>query len=208
MSAEPADYIHNNIEFQQAIAKWQNSGGTFGVAYAMLCAAYGRGGAGQDSVADEARSVVPDASPQNAAEGQKTIADEAMHEVPDAAAERSGEGQSTGADEARRHVPGSASSRLLPGHARHGMASISAVQGTMSKSLFDRIKLPDGRTLREVRWSECPNLATRYRRLSRILMALWAHGKPVDPNTTVDNLINDAGLKQIVDAVEKFNDIH
>jgi hypothetical protein len=207
MSAEPADYIHN-IEFQQAIAKWQNSGGTFGVAYAMLCAAYGRGDAGHRQVAEEASIDVPDASPQDAAEGQRTIADEATEFVPDAAPERSGEGHSTHADKAIHPVPISASARVLPGHAKHGMASISAVQGTMSKSLFDRIKLPDGRTLREVCWSECPNLATRYRRLSRILMALWAHGKPVDPNTTVDNLINDAGLKQIVDAVEKFNDIH
>jgi hypothetical protein len=155
-------FVPRNIKFQIAIARYQNSGGEYGVALAMLNAAFGRGSEGQK----------PEA------------ADKAGNREPDAAA------------------------RKMPGHARRGAAAIGAVQGTMQKSLFDSTILPDGRTLREVKWSECPRLSRRYRYLSRVLMAIHNVGIPADPNDTIDNLVNEDGLKEIISAVERFNDIH
>ena len=100
----------------------------------------------------------------------------------------------------------SATSR--PGHAKRGAIAIASVQGTMAKSLFDTTILPDGRKLREVRWSECPALATKYRRVSRILMAVHNAAIPPDPSVTLDAIVNDAELNNIIASVEKFNEIH
>jgi hypothetical protein len=164
--------FRHNIEFQIAISKFQNNGGEYGVALAMLNAAYGRS-EGQHDVA---------------ADGQRVPAD----------ASRPGAGQPSGANKVERAMP-------APGHAKRGAGSINAVQGTLAKSLFDSIVLPDGRRLRDVRWAECPMLAARYQRLGRILMACRNFAVPPDASMTLDNVVPEAELQHIVDAVERLN---
>lgn len=194
-----------NVEFQIALAKFQNNGGQYGVALAMLNAAYGKGSEGRVVIAD-GQKVDADTSRTDAAKGLGGSADKAVSLKPNAATERSA-GPFNPADKASAEMP-VASPRNLPGHAKRGMVAISAVQETVSKSLFDTTILPDGRRLREVRWSECPNLARRYRKLSRIFMAVHSYIVPADPNATLDNIVPDDRLNEIVSAVEKFNDIH
>lgn len=202
----------HNVKLQIAIARYQNDGGSYGVALAMLNAAYGRGSGGRESVAQSHGSSA-NASPQNDdATGRTATADQAALAPPAASSpghytpNRSA-GQSRLADKANHHVP-DAAARKMPGHAKRGAAAIGAVQAVMHKSLFDSTVLPDGRTLREVRWSECPRLSRRYRYLSRVLMAVHNVGIPADPNDTIDNLVNEDGLREIISAVERFNDIH
>jgi hypothetical protein len=218
--------LPHNIKLQIAIARYQNSGGSYGVALAMLNAAYGRGSEGQLGAAN-GHPIVADASSLNDdAAGRMKAADEAEcllpaasspghHDsavlaegnVPGTISPNRSAGLSELADEAKRGVP-DAAARKMPGHAKRGAAAIGAVQGTLAKSLFDSTVLPDGRRLREVKWSECPRLSRRYRHLSRVLMAIHNVGIPADPSDTIDNLVNEDGLKEIISAVEKFNDIH
>lgn len=198
--------LAHNVKFQLAIAAFQNNGGEYGVALAMLNAAYGRGSQGRMDGAEEAIVSLP-ASPTNAAKGRHRDAEQANKRLPDAAHKRDGAGRTMTADKAGGRLPASVS-RNKPGHAKRGAIAIASVQATVAKSLFDSTTLPDGRRLREVRWSECPGLATKYRRLSRVFMAVHNVAVPADPNTTIDNLVTEDGLKDIISAVERFNDIH
>jgi hypothetical protein len=204
-----AGFIARNVELQLSIAKFQNNGGEYGVALAILNAAYGRGGEGHTGIADAGRARHVDASSSHdGGAGRVEGADKADHTMPvPPSAGRSGEGQTEFAGNAEPSMPSSASTRNKPGHARRGAAAIASAQSTMAKSLFDTTILPDGRRLREVRWSECPALSSRYRHLSRVLMAIHNVGTPSHPDDKLDAVVNDAGLAEIVAAVEKFNDI-
>jgi hypothetical protein len=166
-------FVARNIEFQVAISRFQNNGGEYGVALAMLNAAYGRGSDGHAAGADESQRSNADAS-------------------------RPGAGLAGRAVKARRPLP-------APGHAKRGAPSIGAVQGTLAKSLFDSITLPDGRRLREVRWGECPILASRYQRLARILLACRNFAIPPDADATLDHVVPESELEHIVNAVERLN---
>jgi hypothetical protein len=171
--------IPRNVKFQMALAEFQNNGGEYGVALAMLNAAYGRVASGGTG------------SPKD-------------QSVTDASSTDRSAGHSIDADVVKASVPVAANK---PGHAKRGLRAISAVQDTVSRSLFDTTVLPDGRRLRDVRWSELPELATKYRRLSRIFMAIRNVGTPADTSVTVDQVINEDRLLQIVNAVEAVNDI-
>lgn len=197
-----------NVKFQIAIAEFQNKGGQYGVALAMLNAAYGRGGGGQSENADDAGLGVPSSSPTNAAKGLRKLAEKAGSDMPDAAPYRDGRGRLNPADRASSGEPPPVSTRHKPGHAKRGLAVTQALTEQRMQSLFDTIKLPDGRRLRDVRWRECPELALRYRRLSRILMAVHGHAIPADPETTIDNVVTEDKLGEITLAVELINDIH
>ncbi|MDX0262928.1 hypothetical protein GOC60_17250 [Sinorhizobium meliloti] len=199
--------LPHNIKLQIAIADFQNSGGTYGVALAMLNAAYGRGSEGH-YLGAKRQAIIADASPQNDdAAGHERPAAEAADLVSAASSPNRSAGRSGRTDEVNALLP-NAAARRMPGHAKRGAAAIGAVQPVMQKSLFDSTVLPDGRRLREVKWSECPRLARRYRYLSRLLTAIHSVGVPADPNDTIDNLVNEDRLREIVSAVERFNDIH
>lgn len=181
-----------NGAFMEAVREFQSHGGSFGVAYAIICAAYGKG---KDTTHPH----------QDAAEGQGKGADKAQALSPDAATGR-GEGRKKVADEANPQVP-SASPRFKPGHARRGIAAIAAVQETVAKSLFDSIKLPDGRRLREVSWGEVPRLAQNYTFLARVMTLIHRKGIPVDATEKLDRIVSEDELSEIVSTVEKINDL-
>lgn len=195
--------IPRNVRLQLALAEFQNNGGEYGVALAMLNSAYGRGSRGRSFVADGHAGGAA-ASPTNDGEGRIGDADEAVLRMSSPSTNRSA-GPDIIAEKAVVLMPVAANK---PGHAKRGLKSIRAVQSTVSKSLFDSTILPDGRRLREVRWSECPILASKYRRLSRVLMAIHNVGTPSDPTATVDQIVNEDRLQEIVSAVEVVNDIH
>lgn len=178
-----------NGAFMEAVREFQSHGGSFGVAYAILCAAYGRG---KDPH-------------QDAAEGQAAKADKAWKVSPDAATGR-GDGRTMDAEEAIACLP-TASPRFKPGHARRGIAAIAAVQETVAKSLFDSIKLPDGRRLREVSWGEVPRLAQNYTFLARVMTLIHRKGIPVDATEKLDRIVSEDELSEIVSTVEKINDL-
>ena len=199
--------LQRNVDLQIALAKYQNDGGEYGVALAMLNAAYGKGSEGRVVVASNGRALTADASPTNDGEaGREIAADKAPPVVPASPSTEPGRGVglTSAADKAIECAPSAAS---CPGHAKRGVIAIGAVQGAVAKSLFDETVLPDGRKLRDVRWAECPTLAKKYRRLSRILMAVHNAAIPPDPNASLDTVVSEADLKSIITSVEKFNEI-
>jgi len=163
------------------------------------------GGEGHDAAAGKAslRAPIPSRSYDDA--GLTASADKAIQPVP-ASSPNAAAGHPEIAAPASDIVP-AAASRHAPGHSRRGLRAINSVQEAVSKSLFDTIILPDGRRLRSVRWSETEELAGRYRRLSRILLSIRLHGTPADPNMTVDQLLSEEKLAQMVSAVEAVNDV-
>lgn len=200
--------LQRNVDFQIALAKYQNDGGEYGVALAMLNAAYGKGGRGRPGGAESGQAYPADASLNHDGEtGREIKAGKAVDAVPASPSAEPGrsEGRARSADEANGDMPSAAS---RPGHAKRGVIAIGAVQGAVAKSLFDETVLPDGRKLREVRWAECPTLAKKYRRLSHILMAVHNAAIPPDPNASLDTVVSEADLKSIITSVEKFNEIH
>ncbi len=197
--------LQRNVDLQLALAKYQNDGGEYSVALAMLNAAYGRGGEGRLGSAGNGHVFAAGTTDGEA--GQSSAADRAGSATPASPSTPTGrgEGLSNSADKAVEIVPSAAS---RPGHAKRGVIAIGAVQGAVAKSLFDETVLPDGRKLREVRWAECPTLAKKYRRLSRILMAVHNAAIPPDPNASLDTVVSEADLKSIITSVEKLNEIH
>jgi len=210
-----AGYVPREVRFQVAIAEFLNNGGTLDRAHELIAIAADKmESEGRTDGANTAKTMLPPLR-SNDAKGQVRVAAKAVCAVPEASTKRDAEGRMDIAAMANDTVPSRVSPseagkvlRQQVGHARRGAAAISSVQIVLKKSLFDSIVLPDGRALREIRWSECQGLATRYRKLSRILMAVHNVGVPADADTTLDNLVSEDGLKEIVDAVERFNDIH
>lgn len=196
--------VPRNVKLQMALAEYQNNGGEYGVALAMLNAAYGKGSGGQLCSAGNGPAFPADAPGE---EGHGASADKARPPLPSSPPTERSEGHTSRADQVGRFMP-AAAPRPMPGHAKRGAVAIGAVDHVAVKSLFDTTVLPDGRRLREVRWSECPALATQYRRHSRILMAVHNYAIPPEPSATLDAIVNEAELQNIISAVEKFNEIH
>lgn len=73
-------YVARNVAFQIAISKFQNQGGEFGVAYAMLCAAYGRSSEGHGTAEREDHGTLADAAGRGA--GRASLADKAVAAAP------------------------------------------------------------------------------------------------------------------------------
>lgn len=191
-----------------AISEFLNNGGTVQRAHELVDLAACEMGSEAASLTPEGLNRIASAPPPYAAKGQKGYAERVGSTLPNAAPQRSaGRISSAIAGNASDDLP-VASPRNRPGHAKRGAKAIAAVQATMSKSLFDTTVLPDGRRLREVRWAECPIVAAKYRRLSRIIMAVHNTAVPPDPNTTLDNIVTEDTLKEIIASVERFNDIH
>lgn len=167
-----------DVRFSVALSEFFNHGGTVERAYELVALAAERMG-------KSAKDCVPEAdAPRiDAAKGHRQRADKAGLYVPDAAP------------------------RNKPGHAKRGIAAISAVQETVSRSLFDTTKLPDGRSLREVRWAEVPQLAQRYTFLARVMLLVHRKAVPADPAATLDNIVSEAELTEIIGSVEKLNDL-
>lgn len=86
----------------------------------------------------------------------------------------------------------------MPGHAARGAAAIAAVQPTLAASLFDTFRLPDGRTLRDIRWCDAPVLAMRYGRIGRVIKACHDFAIPADETVTLDVVVPEAELARIL----------
>lgn len=191
---ESAGLSQRDNEFILAIALFENNGGTYERAIELLNAAYRTDGEAGHEVPKGRGSDADPSNPIRSA-GHSRYAKKASGPVPASSDLIPGKGQAV----VRTHL------RKKPGHARRGAAAIASVQETVSRSLFDTIKLPDGRRLREIRWSEVPDLARRYTYLARVMTLCHRTGTPIDPNMTLDQLVKEDELKEIVDATERLN---
>lgn len=58
---------------------------------------------------------------------------------------------------------------------RRGFGVIDAITRIVKRSVFDTYVLPDGRTLRQVRWRELPGLVERYGDTAKVLTRIMQH---------------------------------
>lgn len=200
----------NEVQFEIDLARYLNNGGTVARARAIIDAVDEKGSGGLQTSASNGRLECADASRPNDGEagqprGAAYAAEVPLPASPSPQAGRD-EGHRSNADKATGAAH-SSSPRRLPGHAKRGLTAIASIQGTLAASLFDSIRLPDGRALRNVRWSECVPLASKYRKLSRILLAVHNYAMPAEASTTLDAIVNEEQLAEIVASVEKINDI-
>lgn len=175
--------------FNLALAKYQNNGGTYERALAMLDAAYGKGSGGQAKIPGNGRHVHANTS----RDGDAGRSDDVVKASGDSPASPS---TPVRVVEHKRH---------LPGHAKRGAEAIAAVQPTMAKSAFASIKLDDGRTIAEVRWSEAVPLAQRHSRNARILIAAHNYAIPADPTTPLGEMVPPDEQKNIANMMERIN---
>jgi hypothetical protein len=222
-----AGYLPREVRFSIALSEFLNNGGTIERAHALVDqAAEQMQGNGQVLPTAQTSITVPDALQTYGDKGRVEAAARAMQKVP-ASPNPLGKGLTRDAEKANIAAPVSSTHppeqghlgaaekaiRIVPrsggpGHSRRGLAAIASVQGTIARSLFERTRLPDGRTLREVRWSELPRLAREYRSLSRVFTAIYKHAVPSDPSVTIDLIVKESELQEILTNVERFNDIH
>lgn len=222
-----AGFLPREVRFSIALSEFLNNGGTIGRARALVDQAAERmQGEGRIQGAEKAGSNLPSAlqtdgdkglrqlaakagsdmptSPTSPEKGLLIGAEKAVCALPDSGTNPRAEGLLTQADKAVNLLPSSRG----PGISRRGLSAIASVQGTIAKSLFERTRLPDGRSLGEVRWSELPRLASEYRSLSRVFTAIWKHAVPADPSVNVATIVTETELQEILTNVERFNDIH
>jgi hypothetical protein len=196
----------NDVEFQIAMAKYLNRGGTTARIRALCDAADQRERGGRNEYAAPGRmGNAPLPSPMMARQAsgfvptRLTLACPSRHHPQRSAARAS----PPLAEKAAIVMP-SPPLRSLPGHARRGGFAIAAVQPTIAKSLFDR-RLPDGRRIRDVKWGECPALAQRWIGAGRILLAIYRSAEPLDPLAPLDTIVSEADLQRIVNEQETRN---
>lgn len=190
-----------DAHFWTALAMMKNNGRSKAIVLAFVERAYPEdGNEGHAHVARLGQSKIADVSDGR---GQLVSAEKAMTDLPRppySAEMPIREGRYTDAGKAREALP----SRFPPNPPR-GLSSIAAVQSTMARSLFDVITLPDGRRLRDIRWNDCPALAQKYRRVAHILTAVHNHAIPPDPYATLDTIVSESDLKEIVATAEEAN---
>lgn len=89
---------------------------------------------------------------------------------------------------------------VAPSAPRRGAAAIASVQSDIARSIFDSVKLPDGRTLRQVQWHELPKLALEYQRLGRVFTLLHEKVQPTDTFLTLDKVLRES---EVLEAIAK-----
>jgi hypothetical protein len=199
--------------FRVALARYQNNGGTYELALAMLNVAYGKGSGGHELAASNGRRQSADASLTNDGEaGPRAAAERADSNVPVSPSTERRAGHGLCANDATPAMPVAASpvsviahNRHKPGHARRGAVEIAAADATAKRTVFATIRLPDGRMLGEVRWSEAPQLAQTHARVARVLIAAHRYATPVDPSTSLDECVPPDEQRNIVTMVERIN---
>ena len=73
-------------------------------------------------------------------------------------------------------------------------------------TVFDKFKVPDGRAIGDVRYSELGSLVGASMRWMSIYQQLRAHGSPVDADTKIRDFVNSKKLEQIIEESKKIDD--
>lgn len=204
-------------DFDLAIAKFQNLGGSREVAIARIERAYGRNGNEEDGgrtlPAAEGGSERDCPTSSSDGVGQRNHAEEVIQATPTPSPPERSAGQPIFAGKAREVLPVAAPprpplrDRHKPGHAARGLGAIASIQPGIAKALFATYRLVDGRPASDVRWSEAPALAQRSAKDARILIAAHRYAIPPDHSMTLGECVPEAEQRNIISMVERINAI-
>lgn len=187
-----------NVKLQIALAEFQNNGGEYGVALAMLNAAYGKGSGGQSSPASDGQVPHADASRTNEGEGQSSDADNAGLKFPDPSPQRNGAGQVAHADKATLPMPRPVSPSYITA-AKSGAKSVAI-------TVLDSFKVRDGRSLGDVRFGELESLRFENAREASIIRQIQKHCT-ADANAKVRDIINTDTLQRMIQRAAEVADV-
>lgn len=192
------------IAFLSAVARFKKDGGEFPEALGLLNHAFGMSGEGQIRSAKSLSGRAQSTQQNDGDKGPNLGAEKAVPVLPQSPSQVHGAGLQCGAEKAVDEKPVTVKKHT---RAKRGAKAIKHVQETLKRSLFHTYMIPDGRSLNQVSWGECPTLATKYRNCSRVLMAIHRSGQPDDPTAKLDTIVSEDNLKDIIDGLERYNDI-
>lgn len=214
----------NEAEFSVAIAKFQNNGGSYERALALLAAAYGKGsegqcmraidghridagasripetGDGQPTIADKAKAhVPPPVSPASIAEGLNIFADEAINQMPSGDATiRDGAGRKGVAEKANALVPRPVSPAYR--EAAFAEARIAA------RSALDSFKVRDGRAIGDLILGELEGLRFDNAREASVIRQIQRHAGNATANQCVREVIKASDLDRFIQRAAEVAD--
>jgi hypothetical protein len=224
---EEAGLHQRDVEFDIAIAKYLNSGGTWDDAYARLLARKPMPGEGQLRIAGDGQSShAPSRQPVEDAAGQGPHAlPGRISDVRPSSSNPSGEGQVTGASHGHEPYAIPAGPQLRGGEGRlraadkigqrahvlpvrdantkRGLTSIKAVQPTIKQGLLELKKTTDGRAWGSVGWHELDGM-DRDGAIARLVKQQV--NPPRDQFSPLRSFVSNKQFEEIVSAAQKQND--
>ncbi len=101
-----------------------------------------------------------------------------------------------------RYIPGSIAAKFNP--APKGEPRGLDVMADVNTALMRNYKLPDGRAIGNLKWSELRAAATQYELMALVLRRLERHVQPGDVNMKVHELISVEQLKKAIEFAEGY----
>jgi hypothetical protein len=184
--------LPRNVRLQIALAEFQNNGGEYGVALAMLNAAYGKGREGHVVVSASGQGSVADAPRRHDdGKGQFAHAAKARLTAPNPSSPKRNEaGLSSIAAKATGAVPRPVSSLYIAA-AKKGAKAIAL-------TVLDSFKVRDGRALGDLRFGELETLRMDNAQEAAIIRQIQRHAANVSPDTKVRDVINAETLERMI----------
>ncbi|MER9875609.1 hypothetical protein [Mesorhizobium sp. M0195] len=216
----------NEAEFSVAIAKFQNNGGSYERALALLAGAYETSGSGHLEDADKGHAISARAAHSYDDEaGQLNFADKAIEAMPASSSpESSGPGLVGGAEKAVQKLPGSAAPQgngadhvscadkaniQLPRPVSPSyLASAKAGSRLVAMTILDSFKVRDGRPIGDVPWSSLDRLIAADRHSAAFLTLIRDRGVPADRNAPIRQLVSVAEAQRLLQQAAEMIDAH
>ncbi|MBT1154321.1 hypothetical protein J1C56_01815 [Aminobacter anthyllidis] len=192
--------VGRDVRLQLAFAEFQNNGGEYGVALAMLNAAFGKGSGGQNSIADDGLAGYAAASRLDDGEdGLPCSADEATLPLPSSPSpKRHGAGHSFRANKAILPAPRPVSASYLKA-AKSGAKQIAL-------TVLDSFRVRDGRAIGDVPWSSLDRLISEGGREIAVLKMIRNKGVPPDHNSPIRLYVGVQELERIIQKAAELTD--
>lgn len=185
-----------NVRFQIALAEFQNNGGNYSEALAMLDAAYGNGGGGQKAHIEADHPKIAD-TPRQEATGRGLVADKARVDVPAASSRRNGAGQPN-VVKAKNALPRPVSSSYITA-AKDGAKVIAL-------TVLDSYKVRDGRSIGDVTFRELERLRMDNTREAAVIRLILRHAPTSGGDTKVRDAVNTEVMERIIQRAAELAD--
>lgn len=89
---------------------------------------------------------------------------------------------------------------------KRGLAEVIAMRAVVKPSVFESIKLRDGRSIGELRWSEIDRFIGANKREAALLKLVRDWAVPADPNARVSEIVSSAELERMVQKAAEITD--
>ena len=105
-----------------------------------------------------------------------------------------------------RHVSESLSQPVRPAVASLAHPRRSLAGAERQRALFDTLKIRDGQSIGDVRWSSLPRLRGENAREAALIDQLLKHATPGDPNARVRDVVSEETLRNMIQKSAEIDD--